>query len=144
VAAERRGKHDRAEFAGLMLHRLGLLVQRVAFVSENDRRDANSLAQLRVGLNIINLRRARYGLAASTVSVVDDMLDHLASAFRTYRGEAMPADLLASIDAALAEAVTDPNDDAREDALLGLVGIRRSLFPQAPAYRPQSGASFAA
>src|SRR5262249_41122141 len=144
VAAERRGKHDRAEFAGLMLHRLGLLVQRVAFVSENDRRDADSLAQLRVGLNIINLRRARYGLAASTVSVVDDMLDHLAAAFRNYKGEAMPADLLTSIDAALGEAVTDPNDDAREDALLGLVGIRRSLFPRALAYRPQSGASFAA
>jgi uncharacterized membrane protein YccC len=144
VAAERRGRHDRADFAGLMLHRLGLLVQRIAFISENDRRDANSLTQLRVGLNIINLRRARYGLAASTVSVVDDMLDHLAAAFRSYRGEAMPSGLLASIDTALGEAVTDPNDDAREDALIGLVGIRRSLFPQAPAYRPQSGASFAA
>lgn len=32
VAAERRGKRDRAEFAGLMLHRLGLLVQRIAFL----------------------------------------------------------------------------------------------------------------
>ena len=43
VAAERRGKRDRAEFAGLMLHRLGLLVQRIAFLSESDRRDADSL-----------------------------------------------------------------------------------------------------
>jgi hypothetical protein len=56
----------------------------------------------------------------------------------------MPADLLARIDAALAAAVEDPNPQAREDALLGLVGIRRGLFPQAPAYRPQQGKSFAA
>jgi uncharacterized membrane protein YccC len=144
VAAERRGKHDRAEFAGLMLHRLGLLVQRVAFISESDRRDTDSLAQLRIGLNIIDLRRARYGLAASTLFVLDDMLDQLAAAFRRHAGDGMPADLLARIDAALAAAVEDPNPQAREDALLGLVGIRRGLFPRALAYRPQQGESFAA
>jgi uncharacterized membrane protein YccC len=144
VAAERRGKHDRAEFAGLMLHRLGLLVQRIAFVSESDRRDTDSLAQLRIGLNIIDLRRARYGLAAPTLFVLDDLLDQLAAAFRRHAGDGMPTDLLARIDAALAAAVEDPNPQAREDALLGLVGIRRGLFPQAPAYRPQQGESFAA
>ncbi|MGY8661131.1 FUSC family protein [Bradyrhizobium sp. UFLA05-109] len=144
VAAERRGKHDRAEFAGLMLHRMGLLVQRIAFVSEADRRDTESLAQLRIGLNIIHLRRARYGLAASTLFVLDDMLDQLAVAFRSYTGGGMPTELLTRIDAALAAAVEDPNPQAREDALLGLVGIRRGLFPLAPAYRPQRGESFAA
>ncbi|MCP3390407.1 FUSC family protein [Bradyrhizobium sp. CCGB12] len=135
VAAERRGKHDRAEFAGLMLHRLTLLVQRIAFVSESDRRDADSLAQVRIGINIIDLRRARYGLAAPTLFVLDDMLDQLAVAFRRHTGGGMPAELLARIDAALAAAVKDPNPQAREDALIGLVGIRRGLFPQAPAYR---------
>jgi len=144
VAAEHRGRRDRAEFAGLMLHRLGLLVQRVAYISESDRRDTDSLAQLRIGLNIIDLRRARYGLAASTIHVVDDMLDDLAAAFRRHVGDAMPSNLIASIDRALSAAVEDPNDEAREDALIGLVGIRRGLFPQAPAYRPRSGQSFAA
>ena len=135
VAAERRGKHDRAEFAGLMLHRLTLLVQRIAFVSESDRRDTDNLAQVRIGINIIDLRRARYGLAAATLFVLDDMLDQLAVAFRRHTGGGMPAELLARIDAALAAAVKDPNPQAREDALIGLVGIRRGLFPQAPAYR---------
>ena len=138
VAAERRGKRDRAEFAGLMLHRLGLLVQRIAFLSESDRRDADSLVQLRIGINIIDLRRARYGLAASTIAVIDDMLDRLAIACRNYAGEGMPAELLTSVDRALAQAVKDPNDSAREDALIGLVGIRRGLFPDAPAYRPRA------
>ena len=144
IAAERRGKRDRAEFAGLMLHRLGLLVQRIAFLSESDRRDADSLVQLRIGINIIDLRRARYGLAASTISVIDDMLDQLAVACRNYAGEGMPRELLASVDRALGQAVKDPNDSAREDALIGLVGIRRGLFPDAPAYRPRADASVAA
>lgn len=144
VAAEHRGRGDRAKFAGLMLNRLGLLVQRVAFLSESDRRDTDSLAQLRIGLNIIDLRRARYGLAASTLGVLDDMLDRLAAAFRGHAGGAMPAGLLAYIDASLGEAVKDPHDEAREDALIGLVGIRRGLFPDAPAYRPRSEGSFAA
>ncbi|MDA9397386.1 FUSC family protein [Bradyrhizobium sp. CCBAU 45389] len=138
VAAERRGKRDRAEFAGLMLHRLGLLVQRIAFLSESDRRDADSLVQLRIGINIIDLRRARYGLAASTIAVIDDMLDQLAKACRGYAGNGMPGELLTSVDRALAQAVKDPNDSAREDALIGLVGIRRGLFPDAPAYRPRA------
>ena len=138
VAAERRGKRDRAEFAGLMLHRLGLLVQRIAFLSESDRRDADSLVQLRIGINIIDLRRARYGLAAVTIAVIDDMLDQLAMACRGYAGGGMPIELLTSVDRALGRAVKDPNDSAREDALIGLVGIRRGLFPDAPAYRPQA------
>jgi len=138
VAAERRGKRDRAEFAGLMLHRLGLLVQRIAYLSESDRRDTDSLVQLRIGINIIDLRRARYGLAASTIAVIDDMLDQLAIACRSYAGQGMPAGLLTSVDRALARAVKDPNDSAREDALIGLVGIRRGLFPDAPAYRPRA------
>ncbi|MBR0962668.1 FUSC family protein [Bradyrhizobium diazoefficiens] len=144
VAAERRGKRDRAEFAGLMLHRLGLLVQRIAFLSESDRRDTDSLVQLRIGLNIIDLRRARYGLTESTISGIDHMLDQLALACRNFAGDGMPVELLTSIDRALAEAVKDTNEKAREDALVGLVGIRRGLFPDAPAYRPRAGASVAA
>jgi uncharacterized membrane protein YccC len=144
IAAERRGKGDRAKFAGLMLHRLGLLVQRIAFISESDRRDAESLALLRIGINIIDLRRARYGLAASTTHVIDDMLDDLAMACRCYAGDGMPSALLKRIDLALAQAVKDTNDSAREDALIGLVGIRRGLFPDAPAYRPRAGESVAA
>lgn len=144
VAAERRGRGDRAQFAGLMLHRLGLLVQRIAFISESDRRDADSLVQLRIGLNIIDLRRARYGLAASTVRAIDDMLDDLAASFRAHADQAMPTELLSRIDATVTAVVKDPNERARDDALLGLVGIRRGLFPDAPAYRSQPEESFAA
>jgi hypothetical protein len=73
-----------------------------------------------------------------TISVIDDMLDQLAIACRSYAGGGMPRELLTSVDRALAQAVKDPNDSAREDALIGLVGIRRGLFPDAPAYRPRA------
>lgn len=119
-------------------------MQRIAFLSESDRRDTDSLVQLRIGLNIIDLRRARYGLTESTISGIDHMLDQLALACRNFAGDGMPVELLTSIDRALAEAVKDTNEKAREDALVGLVGIRRGLFPDAPAYRPRAGASVAA
>jgi uncharacterized membrane protein YccC len=137
VTAERRGRHDRAAFAGLMLDRLGLLTQRIAAVDAADRGDVVNLNQLRVGLNIIDLRRARRALAPATLAAIDDMLTELAITARNHAGGALPAELLARIDAALSQSVREPAGKAREDALIGITGIRRGLFPQAPAYREE-------
>jgi len=137
LTAERRGKNDRAAFVGLMLDRLGLLAQRVAVIPEISRRDTDSLTQLRVGLNIIDLRRARHGLTSATLNAIDDMLDQLAIAFRNHVSGPRPPELLSRIDVALAEALNEPATVAKEDALIGLAGIRCGLFPEAPAYRPQ-------
>ncbi|WP_024512383.1 FUSC family protein [Bradyrhizobium sp. ARR65] len=138
LTAERRGQNDRARFFGVMLDRLGLLVQRFAVIREVDRRDVDSLTQLRVGLNIIDLRRARHELTPATLAAIDDMLDQLALASRAHVSGPLPEELLARIDRALAEALNEPESEARKDALIGLIGIRRGLFPQASAYRPQS------
>jgi uncharacterized membrane protein YccC len=138
VAAERRGQRDRAAFAGVMLNRLGLLAPRLAAIADSDFRGADSLSELRVGLNIVDLRRARHGLAPRTLRAIDAMLDRLAAAFRRHVGGPLPPELLPSIDLALAEAMTESGDGLREDALIGLVGIRRGLFPDAPAYRPEA------
>jgi uncharacterized membrane protein YccC len=138
LTAERRGKSDRARYAGLMLDRLGLLAQRFAVIPEVDRRDVDSLTQLRVGLNIIDLCRARHKLTSKTLSAIDDMLDQLALACRAHVSGSLPPELLTLIDNALAETLNEPDDDAQKDALIGLIGIRRGLFPQAPAYQQQS------
>jgi uncharacterized membrane protein YccC len=138
LAAEHRGKRDRADFVGAMLGRLDQLVQRLAAIPEIERRDVDNLSQLRVGLNIIDLRRARHHLSANTVQAIDNMLGKLAKTFRAYSGGEMPRTLLADIDAALAAAVDDPDAQAKEDALIGLVGIRRGLFPQSSPYLPQT------
>ncbi|MGJ4998986.1 FUSC family protein [Bradyrhizobium sp. HKCCYLS3077] len=142
LTAERRGHHDRGAFVGLMLDRLGLLAQRFAAIPEDDRRELDNLSQLRVGLNIIDLRRARHGLTETALGAIDTMLDRLAAACRG-RGigtGAMPAHLLSAIDVALLKTLDEPAAAAKEDALIGLVGIRTGLFPDAPAYRADSAA----
>jgi hypothetical protein len=50
----------------------------------------------------------------------------------------MPEPLLAKVDHALSEAMGE-RGAGRADALIGLVGIRRGLFPTAPAYLPEPG-----
>lgn len=135
--AEHRGRHDRAAFMGVMLDRLGLLAQRAAAIPTADRHQLDGLSQLRVGLNIIDLRRARHGLTRPTIAAMDAMLDRLAEACRTRAGEPMPAELLGAIDTALDAALDEPPASAKEDALIGLVGIRTGLFPHGPAYHTQ-------
>jgi uncharacterized membrane protein YccC len=137
-AAERHGRGDRAAFAGVMLHRLGLLAPRLAAIPESDIPDVDSLGELRLGLNIVDLRRARHGLTPRTLRAIDDLLDQLAVAFRSHAGGPMPPELLTHIDLALNEAMSEAGDDVREDALIGLVGIRHGLFPDALAYQPET------
>jgi uncharacterized membrane protein YccC len=144
--AERRGNNDRAAFVGAMLDRLGLLAQRVAAIPAPERRDIDSLRQLRVGLNIIDLRRARHGLGPMTIQAIDTMLDQLAAACRNIAAAPMPAALLGTIDAALARALDEQAAPGQEDAMIGLVGIRAGLFPDSPPYhmRPSEARSLVA
>jgi uncharacterized membrane protein YccC len=139
-AAEHRGHRDRAAFAGLMLNRIGLLAPRLEALKQNELRNVDNLRELRVGLNIVDLRRARHGLSPRTLEAMDAMLDQLAADYRNYDGDTMPPELLARIDHALAEAMTESKADVRGDALIGLVGIRRGLFPKADAYLPEAPA----
>ncbi len=136
-AAEHRGNRDRAVFAGLMLNRIGLLAPRLEALKQSELRNIDHLRGLRVGLNIVDLRRARHGLSARTLEAMDAMLDELAADYRKYDGETMPPELLARIDHALSETMIEADAGVRGDALIGLVGIRRGLFPQAGAYVPE-------
>src|SRR5262249_38872506 len=126
--------NDRAAFVGLMLDRLGLLTQRIAAMDEANRSDVANLGQLRVGLNIIDLRRARRLLAPTTLVAIDGMLSALSIAARNHAGGEMPGELLTRIDLALARTLEEPAGKGREDALIGITGIRRGLFPHAPPY----------
>lgn len=139
-AAERRGKGDRAAFAGLMLDRLGLAAPRLAAVEAGGTVAAGDLlAELRVGLNILDLRRARHVLPAPVARAVDAVLDGVADVFRS-RARATrrlqpappPVALLARVDEALSLVTTEVPPASQQDALLGLGGLRRALFPDAP------------
>lgn len=136
-AAERRGNRDRAAFAGVMLNRIGSLAPRLLALKDSELRKIDNLRELRVGLNIVDLRRARHYLSAPTLVAIDAMLDELAQCFRKHDGTAMPRALLDRVDHAMAAAI-DEDSAGRTDALIGLVGIRRGLFPDAPVYRPEA------
>jgi uncharacterized membrane protein YccC len=130
-AAERRGSHDRARYAGLMLDRLGLIGARLAEAQEAPE---HALADIRVGLNIIDLRRARHSVTPPVRERIDVMLDELAAYYRRGNRPELPKGaVLPSIDDALDAVAAAGPGPGRPDALLGLVGIRRGLFPDAPA-----------
>ncbi|KMO29306.1 fusaric acid resistance protein [Methylobacterium tarhaniae] len=135
-AARRRGRGDRTAFAHLMLDRLGLLVPRLAAAGpDSDLSRIDTLAALRVGMNLVSLRRARHGLPPEAVASLDGALDAVASHYEGPRGPASET-LLRRIDAALARVEAESGGEsghgARRDALLGLVGLRRALFPGGP------------
>jgi uncharacterized membrane protein YccC len=136
-AAERRGRGDRARFLAIMLDRLGLLAPRLATLGAADQAGMahKLLSDLRVGLNLIEIRRARHSLAPDAVKAIDAMLDGLARHYRSGAETVAPA-LLTEVDAALGAVMATPDPARQRDALLGLVGVRRGLFPDAPPYAP--------
>ena len=135
-AALRRGQGDRAAFAGLILDRIGLVGQ----ISPRQAPNISKLqADLRIGLNIVDLRRARHALPAGAVQVIDDTLDAVAGHYGALAHSPLSRPsrrfgkaLLHQLDRAIATLSTVPASQPRQDALLGLVGIRLGLYPDAP------------
>lgn len=147
VAAPRGGgaSADRTVFAGRMLDRLGMLTPRLAMVAPGaDVAAADALADLRIGLNIVDLQRGRPALPPEARRAVDALLDALSRFFDRHASAVAappPEQLLRLIDRALARVTATGLPGRRSRSmLLALVGIRRGLFPDAPPYKPASPA----
>jgi uncharacterized membrane protein YccC len=131
-AAEQRGHGNRALFASRMLDRAGQLAPRLALgVAWPD-----MVMAVRVGLNVVELRRARRQMVPATRGPLDAVLDGISGTFRALAGQRSPhAPLsLATLDTALRQAVTLAPGLERDDLLQGLIGLRLALFADAPAY----------
>ncbi|WP_267358955.1 MULTISPECIES: FUSC family protein [unclassified Methylobacterium] len=134
-AAERQGAQNGLELAALMLDRVGLIAPRLAALPSDDAEwTADLLAEVRVGINVVELRRDRRQLSEPARAAVEALLAALARHFGAEPGNPAP-DLLDTIDAALDAVSRDARQAPSRAALMGLVGIRRGLFPDAPAYR---------
>ena len=134
-AAEQRGRGDRAIFASLMVDRAGQLAPRLAAGDTWP----DMMATIRIGLNVVDLRRSRRKLPPSARARLDAVLDGLAAEYRARAGARRYDRMrlrVEVLDLALTEAALLPPGEARDDMLLGLVGIRLGLFPQAAAYAP--------
>ncbi|WP_434031943.1 FUSC family protein [[Pseudomonas] boreopolis] len=145
-AAEGRGQQDRRRFAARMLDLLGLLAPRLAATPEgSDLASVDMLGEIRVGLNILQLRRARLELPERSMHAVDAILDEVAAHYRRQararRPLPGPAQLRERLDASLGRVGSVAPGKARDEALMGLVGLRHALFP---AEMPEAGDSMPA
>ncbi|KER80940.1 FUSC family protein [Xanthomonas arboricola] len=134
-AAEGRGAQDRQHFAARMLDLLGLLAPRLALTPEgSELASVDMLNEVRVGLNILQLRSARHGLPQPSVEAVNAILADIAAHYRQQiahkRPLPAPDALRARLDASLARVGKVPAGAHRDEALLGLIGLRYSVFAQ--------------
>ncbi|WP_336489243.1 FUSC family protein [Methylobacterium nigriterrae] len=131
-AARRVGYRDGAGLSALMLDRLGLLAPRLVALPPDDLAGtADLVAEVRAAMNLAELRRGRSRLPAGARRAVDRVLDGLPD---HAAGNTRP--LLGWIDAALDATAPGPGtDEPCGEACLGLVGLRRALFPDALPYR---------
>jgi uncharacterized membrane protein YccC len=125
-------------FAGVLVDRLGLLTPKLAETGAKGDRGgdlvgADALRDLRVGMNLVAVQGARSGL--SRIASLDAALDGVGQRFAALAAGRTPppdADLLMSLDAALRDmAGAAPAPPVQ--GVTGLVGLRRNLFPDAPA-----------
>jgi uncharacterized membrane protein YccC len=123
-----------------MLDRVGLVNARIALAAPEDAVDAyDALADMRVGLNILDLEAVAARPNGAREAVFDQTLDALAATYEQRRvdGEAPPNPaLLTSIDAAITELAARPPAEAATRGFAALTGLRRNLFPAAAPYTP--------
>jgi uncharacterized membrane protein YccC len=129
--------YQRGRLSGLLLDRLGLLVPRLAAVGTgNDLAAVDVLADLRIGINMIDLVHDRDTLPSMRDAVYDVVCGtagHFKAQVISGRVRTPSPVLLDAIDRALDAAIALP---VGGDVLLQLVGIRRGLFADAPPYQP--------
>ena len=136
AVTERKSHGDRVAIAGLMQHRLALLAARIAVVPAEARSDAANLRQLRTALSILNLRQASLGLSRPAMAAIDELLGRLASVFRTHADGRLPGELAGRLDHTIASTLRESASEDRDEAVIGLAGIRAGLFPEAAPYQP--------
>ncbi len=128
-AAAGHGVLDRDVFTARMIDLLGQLAPRMAAVSSDSHlATVDLLDEIRAGLNVIELRRARRVLPETNAAALDRLLDAVCRHYREQaahgRKLAAPAALREAIDASLARVRTLPPGTGRDEGLLGLIGLR--------------------
>jgi uncharacterized membrane protein YccC len=127
-----------ADFAAALVDRLGLLAPKLAVADARgaDAAAHEALRELRIAMNLIAIQDLRPTLSGEPRARLDDVLAEVAEhfAFRASVGKVAAAySALDRIDEALS-ALAGIRSGAVARGINGLVGLRRSLFPDAGAY----------
>ena len=125
-------------WASRMLDRVALLLYRQPrFEPRPQHEFADALEDLRLGLNIIEIRSIAPCMSERGQEALAAMFAKLAPHFRALARGRMPAlgdDLLQKIDMAIDEVATCTA--ATHACVAAIVGLRRTLFPDAPPHQP--------
>jgi uncharacterized membrane protein YccC len=141
AAAPAKDCIDRGIWTSRMLDRLGLLIPRLALVERRDEllKGADVLNDLRIGLNIADLQKARTVVSPVAERSVARLLGHIAGYFQSLgvgHVPECPTGVLGEIDRAIADVAAEYPSDERQLCLWSLAGLRRNLFPRADPYMP--------
>jgi uncharacterized membrane protein YccC len=135
--ADRRRPSTRDDWVSRMLDRVGLLLfRRPGFTARPQHAFADALGDLRLGVNVIELQQVESDLTPAGQTVVAKMFDEIAGYFRGLAaGSVTPLgqELLQQIDFSISEVLA--RSDVSHSGLAAIVGLRRSLYPDAPPYR---------
>lgn len=130
-----------AAFAAILVDRLGMLTPKLAQTGQrHDFVGVDALRDLRVGMNLVAVQSARPDLPAEGKVQLDAALHAVGDHFAALAagGVRRPGEeLLARIDTALRSLSIAPATSAVQ-GVAGLVGLRRNLFPEAPAFVPET------
>jgi uncharacterized membrane protein YccC len=139
--ARARQAPEPAAFAAILVDRLGMLTPKLAEAGpRQDFVGVDALRDLRIGMNLVAVQAARPDLSPEGQGRVDAALDGVGEHFAALaagRRQPPTADLLTRIDAALRGLSIVPAASA-VNGVSGLVGLRRNLFPEAPAFVPET------
>ncbi|MBP0613985.1 FUSC family protein [Jiella mangrovi] len=133
LAAGRRADAAPA-FAGRFFDRLGQLVPRLG--AQAGEKAAEAFAEMRVGLNILDLTSARKDLEPRQRAAIEAVLSQVAAFYRQRASGVAPAEppemLRDTIDAALRSLCEHTQSAGARRPTPALVGLRRALFAAAP------------
>jgi uncharacterized membrane protein YccC len=134
--ARARVAPEPAAFAALLVDRLGMLTPKLAIAGDShDLVGVDALRDLRVGMNLVAVQAARPELGLEGQAAVDDALDGVGEHFAALasgRGGA-PGEALLPAGPRLSRLI-DTAAGSAVQGVSGLVGLRRNLFPDAPAF----------
>jgi len=106
-------------------------------MNDEARRDAANLRQLRTALNVLDARRASFGLSRRARAAIEAFFARVASICRTHTTGPLPDGFVGQLDGTIALTLQESPSEARDQVLMGLAGVRSGFFPESPAYQPQ-------
>jgi uncharacterized membrane protein YccC len=142
-----RSHPTRDQWASRMMDRVALMLYRQPRFEPRPRHEfADALEDLRLGVNMIEAQSMVPGMSQPAQDALAAMFRGLAAHFRELaRGHLAPLgeDLLQKIDIAIGEVAACTASTPA--CIAAIVGLRQTLYPEAPAYRPrQAGQADAA